>query len=118
MQKSPNSCQVGLGSLGQAELLCRDGNKIVAEFVYQSPRSGYGRGIAGAGNKYLFRFGDPDIDPEAWKKPFEALLEKQQQEDEQKQRQQALADENIQGLTSSSGVGAKTKSATSGAAHI
>jgi hypothetical protein len=45
-------------------------------------------------------------------------LEKQQQEDEQKQRQQTLADENIQGLTSSSGVGAKTKSATSGAAHI
>lgn len=69
----------GTGSLGKAELLCRDGRKIVADFVYQTLRSGYGRGIDTVKNVYQFMFGDFGIDPESLKKQFDAFFEKLKQ---------------------------------------
>lgn len=72
----------GTGSLGNAELLCIDGRKIVAEFVYETYRAGYGHGTDGRGNKYEFIFGDFDTDVEKLKLMFDEYFK----EDKKKQK--------------------------------
>ncbi len=67
----------GSGSLGNAELLCRDGRRIIADFVYQTTRTGHGRGADTFDNVYQFMFGDFEVDTESLKAKFDKFFEKQ-----------------------------------------
>ena len=80
----------GTGSFGKGELLCQDGRKIVADFVYQTSRSGYGQGVDTVKNVYQFMFGDFDIDPESLKKQFDAFFEELKRKDKEVKSKQAL----------------------------
>ena len=63
----------GKGSMGVAELLCNDGGKITAEFVYETMRSGFGRGIDTFKGIYHFKFGGFSLDEKALREDFEKL---------------------------------------------
>lgn len=79
----------GKGSLGVGELLCRDGRKIISEFVYETLRAGYGRGADSMKNFYRFIFGDLDIDPDALRARFKELLKKEKQKKEKLKKEKA-----------------------------
>lgn len=68
------------GSLGMAELLCRDGRKLRAEFVYDTLTSGYGYGVDAGRRAYRFSFGAMNLDHEALRERFSQMI---QGEDEQ-----------------------------------
>ncbi len=67
----------GKGSLGKVELLCRDGRSIKAEFVYETVRSGFGRGVDSNKHAYRFIFGDLDVSPDSLRAQFKEMLKKE-----------------------------------------
>jgi hypothetical protein len=71
----------GAGSIGYGELVCRDGRKIIGEFVYESARSGHGSGVDSARRVYRFIFGDLNVNPDALRAKFREMLEREQSAD-------------------------------------
>ncbi|MAF94841.1 MAG: hypothetical protein CMM60_03695 [Rhodospirillaceae bacterium] len=69
----------GKGSIGATELLCRDGRKIIGQFVYDSMVSGYGSGADSKKNRYLFIFGRKlDVTANSLQAKFTELLEREE----------------------------------------
>lgn len=68
----------GTGSMGFAELICKDGRKLIGDFVFDQPTSGYGRGSDSFQNNYLFLFGQLDSDITQLRERFEKLGDKKQ----------------------------------------
>jgi hypothetical protein len=67
----------GKGSIGRVELICRDGRKIVGDFVFDTTRSGFGRGTDTFKRAYLFKFGDLNLNETELRKAFTDLKRKE-----------------------------------------
>lgn len=66
-------------------MICRDGRKIVGDFVLDSFRSGYGRGIDSFKRVYLFEFGELNVDPDKLRDSFREML----REEERRRKERA-----------------------------
>ena len=60
----------GVGSTGRFEMICKDGRKVVGDYVYETISSGFGRGIDGGKRAYMFLFGELDVDEDALREQF------------------------------------------------